>query len=104
VAPFLLTHLLLDRMKVSAAARVVTVSSDTRAMGWIDSDDLQGERSHSDQRAYNQSKLATVLFTDELARSYDAAVARRLGEAGAGLVGLPTEGGTTPAPPREDAP
>jgi NAD(P)-dependent dehydrogenase (short-subunit alcohol dehydrogenase family) len=37
-------------------------------MGRIDLDDLQGERSYSGQRAYNQSKLANVLFTYELAR------------------------------------
>ena len=37
-------------------------------MGRIDFDDLQGERSYSGARAYNQSKLANVLFTYELAR------------------------------------
>ena len=37
-------------------------------MGLIDFDDLQGEWSYSGQRAYNQSKLATVLFTYELAK------------------------------------
>ncbi|HEX3288866.1 MAG TPA: short-chain dehydrogenase, partial [Mycobacterium sp.] len=38
------------------------------AMGRIDFNDLQGERSYSGARAYNQSKLANVLFTYELAR------------------------------------
>ena len=37
-------------------------------MGRIDLDDLQGERSYNGQHAYNQSKLANVLFTYELAR------------------------------------
>ncbi len=37
-------------------------------MGRIHFDDLQGERRYSGARAYNQSKLATVLFTYELAR------------------------------------
>ena len=37
-------------------------------MGRIDFDDLQGERAYSGARAYNQSKLANVLFTYELAR------------------------------------
>ena len=37
-------------------------------MGQIDFDDLQGERSYSGARAYNQSKLANVLFTYELAK------------------------------------
>jgi NAD(P)-dependent dehydrogenase (short-subunit alcohol dehydrogenase family) len=68
LAPFLLTNLLLDRLKWSAPARVVTVSSNAQAMGRIDFDDLQGRRSYSGARAYNQSKLANLLFTYELAR------------------------------------
>jgi retinol dehydrogenase 14 len=68
LAPFLLTNLLLDRLKHSAPARVITVSSHAHADGQIDFDDLQGERSYSGARAYNQSKLANVLFTYELAR------------------------------------
>jgi NAD(P)-dependent dehydrogenase (short-subunit alcohol dehydrogenase family) len=68
LAPFLLTHLLADRLVASAPARVVTVSSDAQRLGRIDFDNLQGERSWSGQRAYNQSKLADVLFTYELAR------------------------------------
>jgi NAD(P)-dependent dehydrogenase (short-subunit alcohol dehydrogenase family) len=47
---------------------VVTVSSGAQAMGRIDFDDLQGSRRYNGQRAYNQSKLANVLFTYELAR------------------------------------
>jgi NAD(P)-dependent dehydrogenase (short-subunit alcohol dehydrogenase family) len=72
LAPFLLTNLLLDRLKRSAPARVVTVSSHAQAQGRIDFDDLQGERSYSGARAYNQSKLANVLFTYELARRLPA--------------------------------
>jgi NAD(P)-dependent dehydrogenase (short-subunit alcohol dehydrogenase family) len=68
LAPFLLTNLLLDRLKQSAPSRVIAVASHAQAMGRIDFDDLQGERSYSGARAYNQSKLATVLFTYELAR------------------------------------
>lgn len=68
LAPFLLTNLLLDRLTASAPARVVTVSSGAQAMGRIAFDDLQGARDYSGQRAYNQSKLATVMFTNELAR------------------------------------
>ena len=59
LAPFLLTHLLLDRLIQSAPARVVTVSSNAQAQGRIDFDDLQGLRSYSGARAYSQSKLAT---------------------------------------------
>ena len=68
LAPFLLTNLLLDGLKQSAPARVVTVASNAQAMGRIDFDDLQGEGSYSGARAYNQSKLANLLFTYELAR------------------------------------
>jgi NAD(P)-dependent dehydrogenase (short-subunit alcohol dehydrogenase family) len=68
LAPFLLTDLLLDRLKASAPARIVTVSSGAQAMGTLDFDDLQGERKYSGQAAYNQSKLANVMFTYELAR------------------------------------
>src|SRR5438067_5402502 len=68
LAPFLLTNLLLDRLKASAPARVVTVSSGAQAMGRIEFDDLQGARHYSGQRAYNQSKLGNVMFTHELAR------------------------------------
>ena len=72
LAPFLLTNLLLDRLKQSAPARVVTVSSGAHPAGRIDFDDLQGERSYSGATAYSQSKLATVLFTYELARRLQA--------------------------------
>ena len=68
LAPFLLTNLLLGRLKQSTPARVVTVSSNVQALGRIDFEDLQAERSYSGARAYNQSKLANVLFTYELAR------------------------------------
>ena len=68
LAPFLLTDLLLDRLKSSGPARIVTVSSNAQGMGSIDFDDLQGERNYSGPRAYNQSKLANVMFTYELAR------------------------------------
>ena len=68
LAAFLLTNLLLDRLKASAPARVVTVSSGAQSMGRIAFDDLQGARKYSGQRAYNQSKLANVMFTNELAR------------------------------------
>ncbi len=68
LAPFLLTRLLLDRLTASAPARIVTVSSGAQGMGKIDFDDLMGERKYSGQRAYNQSKLANVMFTYELAK------------------------------------
>ena len=68
LAPFLLTGLLLERLIASAPARIVTVSSGAQSMGRIDFDDLMGDVKYSGQRAYNQSKLANVMFTYELAR------------------------------------
>jgi len=60
LAPFLLSRLLLDRLKASAPARIVTVSSGAHTTGKIDFGDLQGERRYSGQQAYSQSKLANV--------------------------------------------
>lgn len=68
---FLLTHLLLDKIKASAPARIVNVSSGAQANGRINFDDLQGEQNYSGFSAYSQSKLANVLFTYELARQLD---------------------------------
>jgi NAD(P)-dependent dehydrogenase (short-subunit alcohol dehydrogenase family) len=69
LAPFLLTNLLLDVLKASAPARVVTVSSQVEARGVVDLDDLGlAKRPYDRLVAYNQSKLANILFTKELAR------------------------------------
>ena len=66
---FLVTNLLLDLLKASAPARVVSVSSGAhlRAKG-MDFDDLNAEQSYSGMGVYGRSKLANVLFTYELAR------------------------------------
>jgi NAD(P)-dependent dehydrogenase (short-subunit alcohol dehydrogenase family) len=50
-------------------ARVVTAASNAQALGRIDFNDLQCAANYSGARAYNQSKLANVLFTYELARN-----------------------------------
>ncbi|MEV6521708.1 SDR family oxidoreductase [Longispora sp. NPDC051575] len=71
LAPFLLTNLLLDRLRASAPARIVTVASGAQSMGRLDFDDLQGAARYSGARAYNQSKLANVVFSYELARRLD---------------------------------
>jgi NAD(P)-dependent dehydrogenase (short-subunit alcohol dehydrogenase family) len=68
LAYFLLTDLLLDVLKASAPARIVNTSSGLHKRSRIDFDDLQAERSYKHMRAYGQSKLANVLFTNELAR------------------------------------
>jgi len=68
LAPFLLTNLLLDALRNSTDARIVNVSSLVHKWGKIDFTDLQSEKNYDIDRAYNQSKLANVLFTHELAR------------------------------------
>ena len=68
LAYFLLTKLLLDVVKASAPSRIVNVSSGEHSNATIDFDDLQGEKGYKGPKAYSQSKLATVLFTYELAR------------------------------------
>ena len=62
------TGLLLPAMAASPAPRVVTVASLAHRGGSIHFDDLQLERSYSPWGAYNQSKLANILFARELAR------------------------------------
>jgi retinol dehydrogenase 12 len=68
LAPFLLTNLLLDRLRESAPARVVTTASIAHTGAQLDLDDLQLERGWSLGRSYGNSKLANILFTRALAR------------------------------------
>ena len=65
---FLLTNLLTDILRASAPARVVNVSSDAHRSGVMRWDDLQFTRSYNGWAAYAQSKLANILFSNELAR------------------------------------
>jgi NAD(P)-dependent dehydrogenase (short-subunit alcohol dehydrogenase family) len=73
LAPFLLTSLVLPRLRASAPARVVTVSSDAHRMGPLDLEDLQARRGYAGMKVYGRSKLANVLFANELARRLDGA-------------------------------
>jgi NAD(P)-dependent dehydrogenase (short-subunit alcohol dehydrogenase family) len=98
LAPFLLTNLLLDKLKASAPARIVNVSSESHQSGYIKMDDLELEKGYRLMRAYGQSKLALVLFTYELARRLQGTgvtanclhpgfVATNIGQNGVGSVG-----------------
>jgi NAD(P)-dependent dehydrogenase (short-subunit alcohol dehydrogenase family) len=69
LAGFALTQRLLGRLRESAPARVVNVSSLGQQA--IDFDDVDLERGYSGVRAYCQSKLAQILFTYELAERLD---------------------------------
>lgn len=68
LAPFLLTHLLIDRLMAAGGARIVNVASAVEALGRIDFADLGSEAGYDANVAYCQSKLANVMFTYELAR------------------------------------
>jgi len=67
---FLLTNLLLERLRASAPARIVNVASDAHAYsgGALDFDDLQSTKGYASMKVYGKSKLANILFTRELAR------------------------------------
>lgn len=68
ISYFLLTNLLLDVIKQSQPARIVSVSSAAHFYGKIDFDNLQSEKSFGALATYSNSKLMNVLFTYELAR------------------------------------
>ena len=68
LAPFLLTNLLLDKLKESAPARIVNVASRAHRDKEIDFDDLMSVRSYRVMRTYGRSKLANILFTQSLAK------------------------------------
>lgn len=69
LGPFLLTNLLLDLIKRSAPARIVTISSVNHKKGQVDFSHFRGENllGHMDQ-IYNHTKLHNVICTNELAR------------------------------------
>ena len=63
-----MTNLLLDLIVASAPARIVSVASIGHRGGTLEFDDLGFERGYSIMKAYARSKLANVLFANELAR------------------------------------
>jgi len=68
LAPFLLTNLLLDKLKASAPARVIVVASEAHRRATLDFGDLMNAGASGWWTAYERSKLANVLFARELAR------------------------------------
>lgn len=96
LSQFLLTNLLLDALKAASPSRIVNVASSVHAH--IDFDDLQMEKGYNAIKSYGQSKLAQILFTQELAGRlsgsgvtvncmHPGAVRTHLGDEG-GLVGI----------------
>jgi NAD(P)-dependent dehydrogenase (short-subunit alcohol dehydrogenase family) len=70
LGPFHLTQLLTDRLVASAPARVVNVASTAHrsARAGVGFGDLQSEQHYRGMQVYGRSKLANILFTNELAR------------------------------------
>src|SRR5262245_29911569 len=71
LAPFLLTNLLLDRLKASAPARIVNVASEAHRGHRPNFSDLARPQAWGTLRAYGRSKLCNILFTRELAARLD---------------------------------
>ncbi len=71
LGPFLLTKLLLHRLRASAPARVLNVSSAVHRAASMHFEDLEGKQRYNRLRAYSQSKLALVFLTYEFARRLD---------------------------------
>jgi NAD(P)-dependent dehydrogenase (short-subunit alcohol dehydrogenase family) len=71
LAPFLLTNLLLDRLKASAPARIVTVASEAHRGHRLNLPDLAQPHDWGTLKAYGRSKLCNILFTRELAARLD---------------------------------
>ncbi len=99
LAPFLLTNLLLDRLRESAPARIVTVASEAHRGADIDPAQLAHPQDWGALKAYGRSKLCNILFTRELAARlagsgvvatclHPGVVATELGNRGGGLLNL----------------
>jgi len=67
LGPFLLTNLLLPLLQQTPGARILNVSSNAHFQGKIDLGDLHLSKNYQGFKAYANSKLAIVLFTQELA-------------------------------------
>jgi NAD(P)-dependent dehydrogenase (short-subunit alcohol dehydrogenase family) len=68
MAYFVVTNILLDRLKAAGNARIVSTASGAHAAGKLDFGDLQLKSKYSVTRAYGNSKLCNILFTRELAK------------------------------------
>jgi NAD(P)-dependent dehydrogenase (short-subunit alcohol dehydrogenase family) len=96
IAYFVVTNLLLERLKATPGARIVCTASDAHKRAKLNFDDLQSEKDFSGLGMYGRSKLMNILFTRELARRlagtgvtancfHPGFVATRFGDASGGL-------------------
>jgi NAD(P)-dependent dehydrogenase (short-subunit alcohol dehydrogenase family) len=95
---FTMTNILLDRLKATPGARIVSTASDAHRAGKLNFDDLQSTHSYSGWGAYARSKLMNILFTRELAKRlagtgvtanclHPGFVSTRFGQNNAGFMG-----------------
>lgn len=73
LGPFALTGLLLDKLRETPNARIVSTSSIAHKRGKIHFDDINAERGYNAIVRYSQSKLANLYFAYELQRRLEAA-------------------------------
>ena len=103
IAYFVLTQLLLERLKATPGARIVCTASDAHRRAKLDFDDLTFEKGYGGMAMYGRSKLMNILFTRELARRlagtgvtanclHPGFVNTRFGEASGGLMSLAIRG------------
>jgi retinol dehydrogenase 13 len=68
LGPFLLTHLLLERLKQSSPARIIQVNSEGHRFGGLDLDDLDWKRRrYRGLQSYGASKVAQLMTVWEFA-------------------------------------
>ncbi len=95
---FLLTNLLIDNLKAAKSARIVNVASQGSWLGKINWDDINLSKKYDSMQAYCQSKLANIMFTNELANRlkntkvtanavHPGAVASNFGQNMSGFIG-----------------
>jgi NAD(P)-dependent dehydrogenase (short-subunit alcohol dehydrogenase family) len=84
---FALTGLLMPQLLAAPAPRVITVASLAHRNGKIDFSNLQSERKYKPWDAYGESKLANILFANELAKRATAA--------GSKLISVPVHPGVS---------
>ena len=96
---FVLTNLLLERLKATPGARIVSTASDAHKGARLNFDDLQSSHGYMGFSVYSRSKLMNILFTRELARRlagtgvtanclHPGFVASRFGDESGGLMSL----------------
>jgi NAD(P)-dependent dehydrogenase (short-subunit alcohol dehydrogenase family) len=103
IAYFVVTNLLLERIKATPGARIVCTASDAHKRAKLDFNDLTFEKGYSGFAMYGRSKLMNILFTRELARRLEGTgvtanclhpgfVNTRFGEDSGGLMSLALRG------------